>query len=134
MRTVPVTGDGLALDDVVDVARGRAHAVLAPEAAARMAPSRAVVADTVARGAVVYGVTTGFGALADVSVAAADLERMQLALVRSHAAAVALPLVGEGRLRRAGDPDPRGRPAAELLAEEGLEPLVLAPKEGLTLI
>ena len=198
MRTVPVTGDGLALEDVVDVARGRARAVLAPEAAARMAPSRAVVTDAVARGAVVYGVTTGFGALADVSVAAADLERMQLALVRSHAAgvgppladdavrallllrartiaagasgcraelparllelldrdllpvvpargsvgasgdlaqlaAVALPLVGEGRLRRGGG-DAQGRPAAELLAEEGLEPLTLAPKEGLTLI
>jgi len=49
-------------------------------------------------------------------------------------AAVALPLVGEGRLRRAGDVDLTGRPAAELLAEHGLEPLRLAPKEGLTLI
>ena len=195
MRTVSVTGDGLLLDDVVDVARGRARAVLAPEVAARMAPSRSVVTDAVGRGAVVYGVTTGFGALADGSVAAADLERMQLALVRSHAAAtgpplpddavrallllrartiaagasgcrvdlperllalldrgllpvvpskgsvgasgdlaqlaaVALPLVGEGRLRVDGVE----RPAAEVLAEHGLEPLTLAPKEGLTLI
>lgn len=191
MRTIPVNGDGLALDDVVDVARRRARATLAPEVAARMAPSRAVVTDAVGRGAVVYGVSTGFGALADVSVAREDLEAMQLALVRSHAAgtgaplhddavrallllrartiaagasgcrpelparllelldrdllpvvpskgsvgasgdlaqlaAVALPLVGEGLLN--------GRPAAEVLAEQGLEPLTLAPKEGLTLI
>ena len=191
MRTIPVNGDGLALDDVVDVARRRARAALAPEVAARMAPSRSVVTDAIARGAVVYGVSTGFGALADVSVAREDLEAMQLALVRSHAAgtgaplpddavrallllrartiaagasgcrpelparllelldrdllpvvpakgsvgasgdlaqlaAVALPLVGEGLLN--------GRPAAEVLAEAGLEPLTLAPKEGLTLI
>ena len=45
---------------------------------------------------------------------------------------LALPLVGEGRLRRGRRPDLRGRPSAELLAEEGLEPLVLAAKEGLS--
>ena len=199
MRTVVVDGDGLALDDVVDVARGRAGAELGPGVPARMEPSRRVVVDAVARKAVVYGVTTGFGALADVSVGGDDLARMQLALVRSHAAgtgapladdavrallllraptmtagysgcrpelperllemlrlgllpvvpgkgsvgasgdlaqlaAVALPLVGEGRLRRAGDADPYGRPAAELLAAHGLAPLTLHPKEGLTLI
>ena len=45
---------------------------------------------------------------------------------------LAQPLVGEGRLRRAGDRDLDGRPSAELLAEEGLEPLTLAAKEGLS--
>ena len=47
---------------------------------------------------------------------------------------LALPLVGEGRLRRKGDADLRGHPSAELLAEAGIEPLVLAAKEGLSLI
>jgi histidine ammonia-lyase len=47
---------------------------------------------------------------------------------------LALPLVGEGRLRRGGDPDLQGRPAAELLAEESVDPLELAAKEGLSLI
>lgn len=36
-------------------------------------------------------------------------------------------------MRRAGD-DPRGRPSAEVLAEEGLQPLTLAAKEGLSLL
>ncbi len=195
MRTISVNGDVLALDDVVAVARRRARAALAPEVLDRMAPSRAVVTDAVERGAVVYGVSTGFGALADISVAREDLETMQLALVRSHAAgtgaplpddavrallllrartiaagasgcrpelperllelldrdllpvvpskgsvgasgdlaqlaAVALPLVGEGQLRKDGEI----RPAGEVLDEEDLIPLTLAPKEGLTLI
>ena len=198
MRTVIVTGDALTLEDLVAVARGQARAELGPDVEARMERSRRVVADAVEQDKVMYGITTGFGALADTHVGRQDLERMQLALVRSHSAGVgeplpddavrgllllrartltagysgvrvdlprrllelldrgllpvipgkgsvgasgdlaqlahlAQPLVGEGRLRRAGD-DPHGRPAAELLAEVGLEPLTLAAKEGLSLI
>lgn len=196
---VVVTGDALTLDEVVDVARGRRGASLDASVAARMAPTREVVERAVAENRVMYGITTGFGALANTRIAPGDLAAMQLALVRSHAAGVgepvnddvvrallllrartlaagisgvrvelperlllllgrgllpvvpekgsvgasgdlaqlahlALPLVGEGRLRRVGDADPWGRPAAEVLAEEGIEPLVLQPKEGLSLI
>ena len=46
---------------------------------------------------------------------------------------LAQPLIGEGRLRVPGEPAD-GRPAAEMLAEHGLEPLSLAPKEGLSLV
>src|SRR5205085_6159133 len=46
---------------------------------------------------------------------------------------LAQPLIGEGRLRSPGDPV-AGRPAAEVLREHGLEPLTLAPKEGLSLV
>jgi len=46
---------------------------------------------------------------------------------------LAQPLIGEGRLRAAGDA-PGGRPAGDVLAEHGLEPLTLAPKEGLSLV
>src|SRR5207253_251569 len=46
---------------------------------------------------------------------------------------LAQPLIGEGRLRSPGGP-PAGRPAAEVLREHGLEPLTLAPKEGLSLV
>ena len=44
MRIVTVTGDELTIEDVVDVARGRATAELATSVAAAMEPSRAVVA------------------------------------------------------------------------------------------
>jgi histidine ammonia-lyase len=146
----------------------------------------------------VYGVNTGFGALADTPVGEANLTALQGAIVRSHAAAIgaplddetvrallllrartlaagysgvrddlparllellsldllpvipgkgsvgasgdlaqlahlAQPLIGEGRLRSPGDP-PSGRPAGEVLREHGLEPLTLAPKEGLSLV
>ena len=57
-----------------------------------MAPARAVVEAAVASGDVVYGVTTGFGALASTVVAPEDAAELQHALVRSHAAGVGPPV------------------------------------------
>jgi histidine ammonia-lyase len=92
MRTVTVNGDALTIEDVVDVARGAATAELAPSVAAAMEPSRSVVAAAIAGDAPVYGVNTGFGALADTRVGTRDLERLQGAIVRSHAAGTGEPL------------------------------------------
>src|SRR6516225_7626430 len=92
MRIVTVTVDELTIEDVVDVARGRATAELATSVAAAMQPSRSVVAAAIEGDAPVYGVNTGFGALADTRVGARDLERLQGAIVRSHAAATGEPL------------------------------------------
>jgi histidine ammonia-lyase len=50
------------------------------------------VAQIVARGAPVYGINTGFGKLATVRIAAADLETLQRNLVLSHAAGVGEPM------------------------------------------
>jgi histidine ammonia-lyase len=95
VRTVVVTGDPLTVEDVVDVARGDARAELGPDVGARMDRSRRVVAAAVDGDDVVYGVTTGFGALADTRVGPDALAQMQLSLVRSHAAAVGDPLPDE---------------------------------------
>ena len=50
------------------------------------------VARIVARGAPVYGINTGFGKLATVRIAEADLETLQRNLVLSHAAGVGEPM------------------------------------------
>jgi histidine ammonia-lyase len=83
---VALDGSPLSVADVVAVARHGAAVTVAPGAAARMAPARAVVERIVAEGATVYGVTTGFGALASVKVSPAEARRLQLSLVLSHAA------------------------------------------------
>ena len=82
MRIVTVNGDALTIEDVVDVAHGAATAELDPSVAAAMEPSRSVVAAAIEGDAPVYGVNTGFGALADTSVGVRDLERLQGAIVR----------------------------------------------------
>ena len=68
MRIVTVNGYALTIEDVVDVARGAATAELDPRVAAVMEPSRSVVATAIEGDAPVYGVNTGFGALADTRV------------------------------------------------------------------
>lgn len=95
MRVLVLTGDALTVDDVVDVGYRRARVELGPGVAERMAASRGVVASAVEKGTVVYGVTTGFGALADTYIPAEDLSQLQLSLVRSHAAGVGEPLPTE---------------------------------------
>ena len=198
MREVVVDGSALTVDDVVAVAHGQARVTLGADVPKRMETSRSVVVNALRGGAPVYGVNTGFGALADTPVSEADLTTLQGAIVRSHAAAIgaplddetvravlllrartlaagysgvrvelparllellslgllpvipgkgsvgasgdlaqlahlAQPLIGEGRLRTVGDP-PAGRPAAAVRREHGLEPLPLAPQEGLSLV
>ena len=51
-----------------------------------------MVEEIVARRAVVYGVSTGFGKLADVHIPSGELEQLQLNLVRSHACGIGRPL------------------------------------------
>src|SRR3954447_275992 len=89
---VTLTGSDLTIEAVEAVARGGAGVALDGDARARMQRSRDVVERLVAAGEVVYGVTTGFGALADRTIDPADAPRLQENLIVSHAAGVGAPL------------------------------------------
>ncbi|NNF69710.1 MAG: histidine ammonia-lyase, partial [Acidimicrobiia bacterium] len=81
-------GSPLPLDTIVAVGRGGVAVTLAPTAAAAMERSRTVVRDALDAGATVYGVTTGFGALASTRIDESDAIELQVGLLRSHAAGV----------------------------------------------
>lgn len=81
-------GHPLTFDDVLDVAYGRAEVRAAPDLRERVDPARSILEDAVASGRTVYGVTTGFGALANVRIPAEEAARLQMDIVRSHATAV----------------------------------------------
>ncbi|MEO5939826.1 MAG: histidine ammonia-lyase, partial [Candidatus Limnocylindrales bacterium] len=83
---IVLTGADLSIGDVEAVARRGRRAVLDELARGRMQESRDLIERLVAAGEVVYGVTTGFGALASRFVAPADAERLQENLLMSHAA------------------------------------------------
>src|SRR5687768_4163432 len=93
-----IDGASLTIDDVYRVAVDRAPVALADSARARVVASRRVIDDLVRRREVVYGVTTGFGKLAEVSVPPDRLAELQVNLVRSHAAGVG-PLLPEREVR-----------------------------------
>jgi histidine ammonia-lyase len=87
-----LSGQALSLSDVAKVAYGRERIQIAATARKRMAASRKVIEDIVARDTVVYGVNTGFGKLADVRIPHEDIGALQLNLVRSHACGIGPPL------------------------------------------
>lgn len=82
----------LTVDEVVAVARDGERIEISSGARDAMAASAALVARLDSENVVAYGVTTGFGALADKAIAAADREALQYSLVRSHAAGSGAPL------------------------------------------
>jgi histidine ammonia-lyase len=87
-----LNGEQLTIEEVCTVAAGRAEAHVTASAVQQMERSRAVV-DRLAAGDVpVYGVNTGVGLLADVRIAASDLDQLQRNVVRSHCAGVGDPL------------------------------------------
>ena len=92
VQPIVLTGANVTIEAVEAVARGGARVRLDDGARSRMDEARAVIERLVAEGAVVYGVTTGFGALAGTSIAPEDTRRLQENLLMSHAAGVGEPL------------------------------------------
>ena len=88
MRVVTIDGGPLQIDDVIAVADGLATVAIGPGVPERMAPARALVEDVVTEGRTVYGITTGFGRLATTHIASSEAARLQVGLLRSHAAGV----------------------------------------------
>lgn len=88
MDTLIIDGGPLTPDQVVSVAHRKARAVPSPDLAERLAPAREVVERAVDSGEIVYGITTGFGALANTNIGRSETEALQVNLVRSHATGV----------------------------------------------
>ncbi|MBV9819998.1 MAG: aromatic amino acid lyase [Solirubrobacterales bacterium] len=91
-RPVTLDGAGLTPKQVSLIAREGAETRMAAVARARNDRSRATVADLLARGADLYGVTTGVGALRDYRVPDDRREQYALSLLRSHACGAGRPL------------------------------------------
>ena len=92
---IELDGERLTIEQVCEIAFSREQIALSLAAREKMQRSRAVVERLESGDQPVYGVNTGVGMLADVRVAAGDLEQLQRNVVRSHAAGVGEPLAGE---------------------------------------
>jgi histidine ammonia-lyase len=115
-----LTGDSLRLEDVERVALTDARVQLADAARARVQASRDIVERVVREKRVVYGITTGFGALAEVVIPPDRIRELQVNLIRSHAAGLGEPLT---------EPETRAvlllRANVLALGHSGVRPLVI---------
>ena len=92
--TVELDGAGVTIPDVVAVARHGERVRLGEAALARMEAARNVV-ETLAEGEPAYGISTGFGALANTTVPVGRRAALQRSLIRSHAAGMGPPIEAE---------------------------------------
>jgi histidine ammonia-lyase len=103
-QLVEIDGHHLTLEAIEAVASGSSLRI-ALAARERVARARTFVEREFASGKAIYGVTTGFGRLANIVVAPQDAVKLQLNLVRSHAAGtgepLAIPLVRAAGVLRA---------------------------------
>jgi len=92
MAEVTISTSGMTFQDVIDIARHGAHVLLSDEAVEAMQKSRDHVEALAASDTPVYGISTGFGALANRHVSAELRTQLQRSLIRSHAAGVGEPI------------------------------------------
>lgn len=80
--------DALTISNAMALARGTMQGVLHADVRKRIAASQAHVQAIVQRGTTVYGINTGFGALADTIISSADTVLLQHKILQSHSVGV----------------------------------------------
>lgn len=93
--SIVLNGRDLTIEQVVAVARGGEKAVIAPEAKEAVLKARRYVDQKVAEGAVIYGLTTGFGKFADTVISEDEVHLLQRNLIISHACGMGQPMTTE---------------------------------------
>ena len=91
-QLIHLDGNSLTLEEVIAVARHGAQCELDEAAKEAVIASRKIVDDIVREKRVVYGVTTGFGSLCNVSISPEDTVQLQENLIRTHASGFGDPL------------------------------------------
>ena len=93
MKTITLDGTSLVVEDLAPIFAGEPVALaFAPDALDRVRRARKLVEDIVGSGEAVYGLTTGFGKLKNVTIDRGDLAELQRNLVVSHCCGVGDPM------------------------------------------
>ena len=92
MNELPLDKEKLSIEDLVQVARLGQKVTVSEAGASRVARTSALIERWVREKRVIYGITTGFGALCNVTISEKDTRRLQENILMSHAAGVGAPL------------------------------------------
>ncbi len=94
--TLFIEGENLTIEDIIDVARFGKKVELSPNAMEKVQRCRAWVDELVEEGKLtVYGLNTGFGSLAEVTIPYDKIETLSRNMIMSHSAGVGTPLAEE---------------------------------------
>lgn len=95
MQNILLGFDNMTIEDLVAVARNGVGVQLTKASEKRIAKTRKLIEKLVEEEKAIYGVTTGFGALSDVTIPKKDSAQLQTNILMSHAAGVGNPLEEE---------------------------------------
>jgi histidine ammonia-lyase len=95
MAEITLSTSGITFEDVVAIARKDAHIKISQKSLDAMQKSRDHVEGLAASETPVYGISTGFGALANRHVSQELRTQLQRSLIRSHAAGIGAPVERE---------------------------------------
>jgi histidine ammonia-lyase len=95
LKKLQIDGESLTIEDVTAVARRDVYAALSERAVEKVRESRKTLKQFVKDKKIIYGVTTGFGALGNIPISANNVKKLQVNLIRSHSACVGMPLEKE---------------------------------------
>jgi histidine ammonia-lyase len=88
MHEVRIDGETLTILNVVKVARENAKVVIPEKVKKQVKKSREVLEKLVKEKQIIYGVSTGFGALSNKTISPEENKKLQTNLIRSHSAGV----------------------------------------------
>lgn len=91
MQEIIIDGNSLTLEMVQLVAQQNAPVRLAEAAREKVIKCREYVDSVIAKGDIVYGLTTGFGKFSTVNIPRENIAELQINLIRSHATSVGEP-------------------------------------------
>ena len=95
MQEILLDKNPLTIEDVVAVARHDVCVELSQGAGERIRQARALIAKWVHENKVIYGITTGFGAMCNVFISEEETRKLQKNVIMSHASGVGPPLPEE---------------------------------------
>lgn len=95
MERININGQNLTLEELVDISRFNKQINIDNEAKDKVNRSRNIVEKIESDKRVVYGVTTGFGKFANVTISTEDCKTLQRNLILSHACGAGKPLPTE---------------------------------------
>ncbi|NLD11323.1 MAG: histidine ammonia-lyase [Clostridiales bacterium] len=91
MMAVIINGKDLTVEEVIRVCRGMEKVEIAPEAQKAVNKARAYIDKKLDEGAIIYGLTTGFGKFANVFISKDETADLQKNLIMSHTCALGEP-------------------------------------------
>jgi len=93
--TLDITGSGLTIEGVVDVARKKVKVDLHPAALERIKKCRAMLENKIKAGEIMYGVNTGIGEFSEIVLNEEQIKDFQKYLIYNHAAGIGDPFPEE---------------------------------------